>query len=418
MKGYRWVICALLFLATTINYMDRQVLGLLAPTLGKEIGWSEKQYGDIVTAFQAAYALGLLAFGRLIDAVGTRHGYAFAMIFWSLAAMGHALVRTVTGFGVVRFALGFGEAGNFPAAIKAVAEWFPRKERALATGIFNSGSNIGAMVAPLAVPWLVARWGWPAAFVVLGAAGFAWLPAWYGLYGVSAAGPAAPAEDREALPGGEQDGPAAKLPWRRLIACRQTWAYVIGMALSAPVWWFYLYWLPKFLNRQYGLELVGLGPPLFAIYTLTCAGSVGGGWLSSHLLRRGWSVNAARKTALLLCACCTVPVVLAMDARNCLTATALIGLAAAAHQGWSANLFSLVSDLFPKSAVASVVGFGAMFGSLTAMAFAQFAGHILQTTGSYRVLFMIAGSAYVVAFALLHALVPKMQPVKLEPPPV
>lgn len=413
MTRMRWTICALLFFATTINYMDRQILGILAPTLQQEIGWDEKQYSNIVTAFQAAYAIGLLGFGRLIDTLGTKPGYSLSIIVWSLAAMAHALARTVMGFGIARFALGLGEAGNFPAAIKAVAEWFPRKERALATGIFNSGSNVGAIIAPVAVPWLTVTYGWQASFMVLGATGFIWMIFWYWLY-------ESPDKSHRVSAGelahirSDQDRPSAgKISWRKLLGYRQTWAFIVGMSFSAPIWWFYLYWLPKFLHKQYGLDLMGLGLPLIIIYTMTCAGSIGGGWLSSFLLKLGWSLNASRKTAMLVCALCVVPVVMAVNASNLWLATGLIGLAASAHQGWSANLFTLASDLFPKSAVASVVGLGAMFGSVSAMAFAQLTGYILQTTGSYWILFVIAGSAYLAALALIHGLVPSLKPIEM-----
>lgn len=413
-RGFRWTICALLFFATTINYMDRQVLGILAHTLEEALGWNEIEYSHIVMAFQAAYAIGLLGFGRLIDRIGTRHGYAASIVAWSVAAMAHALACGAFGFGAARFALGLGEAGNFPAAVKAVSEWFPRRERALATGLFNSGSNVGAILAPWLVPWITVRYGWQMAFIVLGAAGFVWLLFWYWLY-------ATPAETRLVSPGElahiHSDPPEAaaeKIPWRVLLRYRQTWAFVVGISFSAPIWWFYLYWLPKFLNKQYALDLESLGPPLMAIYTLTTAGSIAGGWLSGALLKRGWSVNASRKTALLLCALCVVPVVFAAQASDLWLATFLIGLAAAAHQGWAANLFTLASDLFPKQAVASVVGLGGMFGSIAAVAFSKSAGFILQATGSYWILFIMAGSAYLLALGIMQMLIPNMNPAEVN----
>jgi ACS family hexuronate transporter-like MFS transporter len=409
---WRWWICALLFCATAINYMDRQVLGLLAPTLEKDIGWSEKEYAHIVVAFQAAYALGLVTFGRWIDVVGTKTGYAIAVTLWSVAAAGHALARSVFGFGVARFALGLGESGNFPAAVKAVAEWFPRRERALANGIFNSGCNVGAVLAPLVVPWMVLHWGWQSAFVALGFAGFFWLVFWLLYY-------ESPEKSRRVSPAElahiQSDSPepvVKNFSGLKLLAHRQTWAFIVGYAFSAPIWWFYLYWLPKFLNKQYGLNLTSLGLPLVVIYSMTCFGSIGGGWLSSALLRRGWSVNASRKTAMLLCALCVVPVVFAAHASSLWVATLLIGLAASAHQGWAANLFALASDLFPKQAVASVVGLGGMAGALTAMAFAESTGFILESTGSYWTLFAIASTAYLAALTLIHWLSPKLEPVK------
>ncbi|MCC6352764.1 MAG: MFS transporter, partial [Verrucomicrobiae bacterium] len=397
-SGMRWVICGLLFAATAINYMDRQILGILAPTLEREIGWDEIAYGHIVTAFQAAYAIGLLGFGRVLDTWGTRVGYSVSVACWSLAALAHALASSTLGFGAARFALGLGEAGNFPAAVKAVGEWFPPRERALANGIFNSGANVGAILAPALVPWMVSAWGWRAAFIALGATGFAWLALWWWLYRT-------PPDDARGA-GQETPEPSAPTPWRRLLAHRQTWACIIPFALSAPVWWFYLYWLPKFLTSRHGLELAALGPPLIVVYTMTCAGSVAGGWLSSALLRRGHSTNVSRKVAMLACAACVLPVCLAPIVPGLWTATLLIGIAAAAHQGWAANLFAVVADLFPKRAVASAVALGVMAGSLSSMAFSQAAGWILQTSGSYWPLFVFAATAYLAALALMHALSP------------
>ncbi len=412
MGNWRWVVCALLFFATAINYMDRQILGLLAPALQREIGWSETQYAHIIVAFQAAYAIGLVAFGRWIDSIGTRNGYSFSVVVWSLAATGHALVRSVFGFGAARFALGLGEAGNFPAAVKAVAEWFPRRERALANGIFNSGCNVGAVLAPLLVPRMALRWGWPAPFVALGALGFLWLVFWLLLYETPGKSRRASQEEIANLPEDSPEAPSPKISWVKLLTYRQTWAFVAGYGFSAPIWWFYLYWLPKFLNKQYGLDLSNLGAPLVVIYSMTCFGSIGGGWLSSVLLRRGWSLNASRKTAMLVCAVCVVPVVFAAHASNLWLATFLIGLAASAHQGWAANLFALASDLFPNQAVASVVGLGGMAGAITAMAFSESTGFILEKTGGYWSLFAIASSVYVIALAIIHWLSPQLRPVE------
>ena len=413
--GFRWTICGLLFFATTINYMDRQVLGLLAPTLEREVGWTEIEYSHIVMAFQAAYALGLVIFGRWVDRIGTLHGYAISIVAWSLAAMAHALAKSVMGFGVARFALGLGEAGNFPAAVKAVSEWFPKRERALATGLFNSGANVGAILAPLCVPWITLKYGWQMAFIILGATGFVWLIFWYWLYGAPAQSRRVAPEELAHIHSDPPEPAAQKIPWSRLLGYRQTWAFVVAISFTAPIWWFFLYWLPKFLNKQHGLDLASLGPPLVVIYSMTTVGSIGGGWLSGHLLKRGWSVNAGRKTAMLVCALCVVPVVFAAKASNLWVATFLIGLAAAAHQGWAANLFTLVSDMFPKQAVGSVVGIGSMFGSLAAMGFAQLTGFILQTTGSYWSLFAMAGGAYLLALLIMHALVPDMKPAEVDP---
>jgi MFS transporter, ACS family, hexuronate transporter len=411
---FRWTVCALLFFATTINYMDRQVLGLLAPTLQRDIGWSEIEYSHIVMAFQAAYAIGLVIFGRLVDRIGTRHGYAISIIAWSLAAMAHALAKTVMGFGIARFTLGLGEAGNFPAAVKAVSEWFPRRERALATGLFNSGANVGAILAPLCVPWITIQYGWQMAFIILGATGFVWLIFWYWLFTNPAQSRRVSSTELAHIHSDPPEPAMEKIPWSKLLRYRQTWAFVVAISFTAPIWWFFLYWLPKFLHQQHGLDLASLGPPLVVIYSMTTVGSIGGGWLSGYLLKRGWSVNASRKTALLICALCVVPVVFAANASNLWVATCLIGLAAAAHQGWAANLFTLVSDMFPKHAVGSVVGIGSMFGSLAAMGFAQVTGFILQTTGSYWSLFIMAGSAYLLALVILQALIPQMKPAEVS----
>jgi len=409
---YRWSVCALLFFATTVNYVDRQVLGILAPVLQQEIGWNEIDYGAIVTAFQAAYALGLLVAGRLIDRYGTKLSYAAAIVFWSVAAMAHALTRSALGFGAARFALGLGESANFPAAIKAVAEWFPKRERALATGIFNSGANIGAVVAPATVPALTLAFGWQSAFIVTGLLGFVWLGFWLALYDRP--------EDRPGLSGGElalirsdpPDPPSAGVSWRTLLRHRQTWAFVAGKFLTDPVWWFYLYWLPKFLHASYGLTLTELGMPLIAIYTLTSAGSIGGGWVSSRLITRGWAPARARKIVMLVCALCIVPIVFAAHAASLTAAVLLIGVAAAAHQGWSANLFTTASDMFPRAAVGSVVGLGGMAGAVGGMLFAASTGVILEWTGSYTILFVIAGSVYLIALLVIQLLAPDLAAVR------
>jgi ACS family hexuronate transporter-like MFS transporter len=412
--GYtRWVVCALLFLATTVNYIDRQVLGILAPELQREIGWNEVQYGYIVTSFQAAYALGLLLVGRVLDVVGTKLGYAVALIFWSLAAMAHALARTPLGFGAARFALGFGEAGNFPAAIKTIAEWFPRRERALATGIFNSGTNVGAVVAPAIVPWIALTWSWQAAFVITGAIGFLWLGLWFWLYDSPERHKSLSPAERAYIRSDPEER-VTPVPWISLMAHRETWAFAIGKFLTDPVWWFYLYWIPKFLNEKHGLTLSKLGPPLIAIYILADVGSIGGGWLSSHLIKRGTSVNRARKIAMLVCALAVTPIVFASRVTDMWAAALLVGLAAAAHQGWSANIFTLASDMFPRRAVGSVVGFGGMAGSIGGMLVATATGWILQLTGSYQLIFTIAGSLYLVALLIVHLLVPEVKPVDVE----
>ncbi|MBN6150581.1 MFS transporter [Xanthomonas sp. AmX2] len=410
---FRWRICALLLAATTINYIDRQVLGVLAPFLQTEIGWNEIQYGYIVTAFQAAYALGLLCSGAVIDRFGTRAGYALAIGIWSVAAMSHALATSVVGFAIARFFLGLGESGNFPAAIKTVAEWFPRRERALATGIFNSGSNIGAIVAPLLVPVIATAWGWQAAFLFTGVLSAAWLLVWWLSYRAPEQQPRlSPAE----LAHIRSDPPEAgrRLSWAQVLAHRQAWAFVLGKFITDPIWWFFLFWLPKFLHAEYGLSLLQLGAPLIVIFVLADIGSIAGGWVAGRFIARGWSVNRARKTAMLICALAVVPIVFAARADNLWLAVALIGLATAAHQGWSANLFTLPSDMFPRHAVATVVGIGGFAGAVGGMLIATFIGFLLEATGSYLPVFLMAGSAYLLALAVVHALVPRLQPARLE----
>jgi ACS family hexuronate transporter-like MFS transporter len=412
--NYRWSICALLFFATTVNYIDRQVLGILAPVLGKEIGWNEIEYGYIVTAFQAAYAIGLLFAGRLIDKYGTKLGYTVSIVVWSLAAMGHALVKSAFGFGVARFALGLGESANFPAAIKATAEWFPKKERALATGIFNSGANVGAVFAPLVVPWLTLTYGWQMAFIATGAIGFLWIVFWWFLYEKPELHKRIKKSELDHILSDPPEQQTEKIPWGRLLGYRETWAFVIGKFLTDPIWWFYLYWLPKFLNSKYDLNLSQLGLPLIVIYMMTTVGSVGGGWLSSTFIKRGMTINRSRKMVMLICALCIVPIVTASVAPNMWIAVGLIGLAAAAHQGWSANIFTTVSDMFPKKAIGSIVGIGGMAGAVGGMLISTLAGYILQLTGNYMVLFIIAGSAYLLALGIFHLLVPKIEPVKFD----
>ena len=410
---YRWVICALLFFACTINYIDRQVIGILKPTLQTEIGWTEVDYSWIVFAFQGAYALGLLGVGRLMDRIGTRKGFSLSIIFWSVAAMGHALARSVFGFGVARFFLGLGEAGNFPASIKTVAEWFPKKERALATGIFNSGTNVGALITPLIVPWITLTWGWRAAFIATGAIGFLWLLAWMALYHRPEEHPKISKAELAYIQSDPPDK-AVKVPWARLFPHRQTWAFALGKFLTDPIWWVYLFWLPDFLHKRHGLELKDFGLPLVIVYVMADVGSIGGGWLSSSLIKRGWSVNASRKVAMLICALCVVPIIFASQVSNLWVAVVLIGLAAAAHQGWSCNLFTTTSDMFPRYAVGSVVGIGGMAGAVGGMLIARSVGEILQRTGSYVPIFLIAGSAYLVALLVIHLLVPKLEPANLD----
>jgi MFS transporter, ACS family, hexuronate transporter len=403
---FRWVICALLFFATTINYIDRQVIGVLKPTLQNELGWTETDYGNIVFAFQLAYAAGYLATGRLMDRIGVRLGFSLAVMLWSIAAMGHGLVRSVTGFCLARFGLGLAEGGNFPAAIKTVSDWFPKKERALATGVFNAGSNVGALLTPLLVPWLTYAYGWPAAFYCTGGLGLLWLIAWLLIYSRPERHPrVSPAE--LAFIESDPPDPAQRIPWLELLRYRQTWAFAIAMFITSPIWWFYLYWVPDFLHKTHNLDLIHLGPPLVVIYLMADFGSVLGGWFSSALIQRGWSVVGARKFALLICALLVVPIFLVPNISNLWTVVLLIGLAASAHQGWSANLFTLVSDTMPRQSVASVVGIGGFAAAIGGMCIAKFVGYVLDTTGSYVLPFLLAATAYPVALAILHVLQPR-----------
>ncbi len=392
---------ALLFGATTVNYIDRQVLGILAPTLTHELGWRETDYAAIVSWFSVAYGVGLLVMGRIMDRIGVRTGLSIAVLVWSLASIGHALVRSVAGFGVARALLGVGESGNFPAAVKAVAEWFPERERALATGIFNAGSNVGVVVAALAVPWITLALGWRAAFLATGALDLTWLALWLAVYHDPSRQPR--------LSGAEPPGDTS---WRRLLRRRQTWAFIVGKALTDPVWLFYLFWLPKFLDAKFGVRLAGLAAPLVVIYVVADVGSVTGGWMSGALIKRGWSVDRGRKTALLVAALCIVPTMFAPAAGNMWVAVGIVSVAAGAHQWWSANLFTTVSDMFPARAVASVVGIGGCAGLFSAFAFQRLTGALLEATaGNYAPIFAVLGVAYIAALVLIHLLVPRLEPV-------
>ena len=406
---YRWTICALLFFATTINYMDRQVLGILAPTLQKEIGWNETQYGAIVSWFTFAYALGYIGAGRIMDRFGTRLGFSISVFFWSLAAMAHSLARSVTGFGVARFALGLGESGNFPASIKTVAEWFPVRERALATGIFNAGSNIGAIVTPLVVPWIALTWGWRAAFIATGTLGFIWLAFWLAIYRKPHEHPRCSARELAYIQSDPTES-VEPVKWSSLLRLRQTWAFAIGKFLTDPIWWFYLYWLPKFLDARYGIKLASVALPLIVIYVLADVGSVGGGWLSGALIKRNWTVNAARKVTMLVAALLIVPTMFAPAANGLWLSVGIVGVAAAAHQWWSANIFTLASDMFPRRALGSVVGIGGFFGAMGGVLFQRATGRVLEANGhDYTPIFVVCGLAYVTALLIIHLLVPRLE---------
>lgn len=435
----RWIICTLLLFAATINYVDRQIIGILKPTLSAEFGWADERiYAGIVFSFQLAYAIGMLAAGPIIDRIGLRKGFTIAIFIWSAAAVGHAFAHKLpafslpalvidaklglafitlsgaaAGFALMRFLLGLGEAGNFPAAIKTVAEWFPKRERSLATGIFNSGTNVGALLTPLLVPWITGHLGWEWAFIFTGLSGIIWIVWWWAYY-------RSPDQHRSVSPQElahiHSDAPEPvqeKVKWLRLLGHRQTWAFAIGKFLTDPIWWLYLFWIPDFLHRSYGLDLKTIGLPLVVIYLLADVGSVAGGWMSSRLLKNGWTPNGARKLAMLVCALCVVPIVFATHAENLWVAVLLVGLAAAAHQGWSANIFTLTSDMFPKRAVGSVVGIGGMSGAVGGMVLALVVGEVLQQTGSYDILWIMAASAYLVALVIIHILAPRLAPARL-----
>lgn len=426
---YRWTICALVFFATTINYLDRQVISLVKEDLDLEFGWTKTDYANITVAFQLAYALAMFGVGRLIDKLGTKLGYALSLILWSIAAMGHALVKSTVGFFVARGLLGITESGNFPAAIKATAEWFPKRERALATGIFNSGSNIGAIIAPLTVPYIADAWNWRWAFVITGAVGLIWLIFWFWLYEVPRKQKRlSQAEfdyihsdkDEEVLD--TEQAAKQKVSWGKLLQFRQTWAFVLGKFLTDGVWWFYLFWLPDFLKEQYGLSKTQIAVPIALVYTIAAVGSIFGGWVPMRLIKNGWPVFKARKTSMLIYAICALPVVLAqlLGGYDMWYAILTIGFAAAAHQAWSANIFTTVSDMFPKFSVGSVTGIGGMAGGLGGILVSKSAGYLgdhykalgtIQT--GYLIMFVSCGFAYLTGWLIMHFLVPKMQKVVL-----
>ena len=418
MGRVRWTICAMLFVATSINYMDRQVIAILKPTLMKPIaehgiGMTEAGYGHIGAAFMIAYAIGLILAGRFVDKVGTRIGYMVIMAVWSLSAMGHALANSVLEFGVARFSLGLGESGNFPAAIKTVAEWFPQSERSLATGIFNSGTNVGAILASIIVPWVTIRYGWHAAFLATGIFSALWIVLWYNKYRKPADHPTLTGEElrhiyREAA---EQMGPST--PWVKLLGIRQTWAFSIPKFLTDPIWWFFLFYLPSYFSDKFHLDLSHLGLPLVIVYSASTVGSIGGGWLPALFRRLGLSASHARLGAMLFCACAVVPIFMVNYLHSEWVAIALLSLATAAHQGWSANLFTTASDMFPRSAVGSVTGIGGMAGSAGGALMINYAGYILQLTHSYATLFAIAASAYLVAMLILVTLAPGLKRVEV-----
>ncbi|QRQ99951.1 MFS transporter [Dyadobacter sandarakinus] len=420
--SYRWTICALLFFATTINYIDRQILGLLKPTLETEFNWTETDYANIVMIFAGCYAFGYVIFGNFIDRIGSKLGYAVSIIIWSVAAILHAFVTSTFGFGAVRALLGLGESGNFPAAVKATAEWFPKQERALATGIFNSGTSIGAVAAPILVPWLLGAYGWQEAFLITGALGFIWLVFWWLFYEIPSRHKKVSADEFEFI---HQDNehlanPAEKpIKWRKLLQLPQSWVFIIGKFLTDPVWWFFLFWLPSYFANTFALDLKKPSLHLAIVYTATTFGSIGGGYLSSYLIKKGWAPLRARKTTLLVVAFAVMPIILAQFATDIWVAVGIISVATAAHQAWSANIFTIVSDIFPKRAVSSVVGIGGMAGSIGSTLFPLVVGSLLDfykasgnINAGYNILFIICGLAYLVAWLIIHFLTTRMKPVE------
>jgi len=408
----RWVVCGLLFAATAVNYIDRQMIGVLKPTLKGEFGWAESDFATIVFWFQVAYAVGYIGFGRIVDAIGARLGYTIAIIIWTIGHMAHGFAGGVASFAAARFGLGVGESGNFPAGIRAVADWFPQRERAFAIGLFNAGANVGAIITPLLVPVLVLWFGWRSAFFITGIFGLIWLVAWWAIYRHPAQSDKVSAGEMAWIAQDPADS-SEKIGWGQLILRRETWAYALGKFLIDPVWWFFLFWLPGYLFDRYDLDLKSFGLPLAAIYIISDLGSIAGGWLSSALIKRGYSVNVARKATMALCAVCVMPIWFAQSIESVWGAVLVIGLATAAHQAFSANLYTLPSDLFPRAAVGSVVGIGGTIGALGGMGMALFTGYILDATHSYALLFAICASAYVVALAAVHVLSPRLAPANM-----
>jgi MFS transporter, ACS family, hexuronate transporter len=426
--NYRWVICGLVFFATTVNYLDRAVISLLKSDLTIEFNWTDADYANIEIAFKLLYAIGMLGAGKLIDYLGTKTGYLLATLLWSLAAVGHAFVTSTMGFIVARAGLGATESGNFPAAIKSIAEWFPKRERAFATGIFNSGANIGAIVAPLTVPFIVVAWGWQWAFIITGSLGFIWLVFWILMYDSPARHKKLSQAELDHInsdndSASSEDDTTQKISWFRLLGFRQTWAFVLGKFLTDPIWWFYLFWLPDFLQGEYNLKGTAIAFPVAMVYMLSTLGSVGGGWLPMYLIKNNWPVFRARKGSMLMYAFLVVPIIFAqiLGGVNMWLAVFIIGLAAAAHQAWSANIFTTVSDMFPKSATASVTGIGGMFGGLGGILLSLlvqknmfvYYRQIDQIETAYYIMFFICGSAYLLAWMVMHFLVPKMERIKL-----
>ena len=420
---YRWGICALLFLVITINYVDRQIIGVLKPIIEDEMGWSEVDYGNIVTAFQASYGVGLIVVGKLLDRIGTRKGIAIALAVWSLAAALHAGARTVLQFILARIVLGLSESAAYPGAVKSVAEWFPRRERALGVGLLNAGANVGVLLTPIVAIGIAGTFGWQAAFLVTGLLGFLVLAAWLRFFRQPADHPTLGETERAWIAQDNEPDIGAMLTWRRAIRQRQTWFFVCGKFFTDPVWYLFLFWLPDLFAKTQGMELfpkgesgilATIGPALIGVYLLADIGSIAGGWLSSHLVGRGWSINRARKTTLLIAALLALPLVTVANAPGPLAAVLLIGLGTAGHQAFSSNIFTMITDMYPRRAVATVAGMGGAAGALGGILIAQATGWTLELTGSYVPIVMYAGCAYLIAFAGIQLLVPRMEPARID----
>lgn len=410
----RWTICAMLFVATSINYIDRQVIGLLKPTLSANLGITEQSYSYIIACFQFAYASGLLLAGRLVDRIGSRKAYPIIMATWSLSAMAHSIVHSAWGFAIARFFLGLGESGNFPAAIKTVSEWFPQRERSLATGIFNSGANIGAMVAPAVVPWIALRYGWRPAFLVTGVIVLPWIAWWWYYYRKPNDHPTLTGAELRYIYSDAANQMSARVPWLRLLGHRQTWAFATAKFLTDPIWWFYLFWLPGYLDQRFHLGLGHLGLPIVIVYNMSTIGSIGGGWLPSLFQRFGMKVTSARLAAMAFCACCALPMLFITHVQSMWVAVALLSLATAGHQGWSANVFTTASDMFPSHTVGSVTGIGGMAGSVGGILLSLAVGRILAVTHSYQSLFILAATVYLFALLMVQLLAPNLRRVDSE----
>lgn len=409
--GYRWRICALLFFATTLNYLDRHVLSILAPDLQREFGWSEIEYGYIVVAFQAAYGAGVVLVGKLLDHKGLRILYAVAVSLWSLAGMSHAFAGSVAGFAASRFALGLGEAANFPAALKAISEWFPGKERALVAGIFNAGSNVGIILAALIVPWIALQYGWQWSFIVLGFLGFFWVASWLLIYRKPEEHHTLSDAELKYIQSDNKKEERKNAPWKSVLLKRETLVVCIVRFISDPTWWFLLFWLPKFLNSRYDIQLAEIGLPMIIIYVIADAGSVGGGWLSSRSIKRGKSLDAARKNTMLICACCVIPILFASRTSDLVLAVALISLGAAAHTGWMANVYAIISDIFPRNAIGTVTGLSTLSAVAGGMAYATLVSYILEHTGNYSLIFLTSSFAYLTAWLILKFGIPEIKPI-------